>query len=215
MYVMPFEKESYVELPKLYVLCQVSDISNIYFKQLTESSVKYGLVITPFSSDPHAFIVNFIQDKLATDIILYIDGYNTLFNGDKTQLITQYRWFQEQYGDKAVFSAEKTCCIKGYTPDQFPKTPFEYRYLHSEAFISSVSALRRILINEFNPTFFTRLYLDARILLDTHNLIFNKVYTDDVEQHGKAWFNKITKSYPLILITDQHSKTFLFELLNK
>ena len=206
---MPFEKESYVELPKLYVLCQVSDISNIYFKQLTESSVKYGLVITPFSSDPKSFIVNFISDKLATDIILYIDGYNTLFNGDKTQLITQYRWFQEQYGDKAVFSAEKTCCIKGYTPDQFPKTPFEYRYLHSEAFISSVSALRRILTNEFNPTFFTRLYLDARILLDTHTLIFNKVYTDDVEQHGTAWFNKITKSYPLILITDQHSKKFL------
>jgi hypothetical protein len=202
MYVMPFEKESYVELPKLYVLCQVSDISNIYFKQLTESSVKYGLVITPFSSDPQRFIVNFIKDKLATDIILYIDGYNTLFNGDKTQIITQYRWFQEQYGDKAVFSAEKTCCIKGYTPDQFPKTPFEYRYLHSEAFISSVSALRRILNSEFNPTFFTRLYLDARILLDTHNLIFNKVYTDDVEQHGKAWFNKITKSYPLILITN-------------
>ena len=199
---MPFEKESYVELPKLYVLCQVSDISNIYFKQLTESSVKYGLVITPFSSDPQRFIVNFIKDKLATDIILYIDGYNTLFNGDKTQIITQYRWFQEQYGDKAVFSAEKTCCIKGYTPDQFPKTPFEYRYLHSEAFISSVSALRRILNSEFNPTFFTRLYLDARILLDTHNLIFNKVYTDDVEQHGKAWFNKITKSYPLILITN-------------
>ena len=202
---MPFEKESYVELPKLYVLCQVSDISNIYFKQLTESSVKYGIVITPFSSDPKSFIVNFIKDKLATDIILYIDGYNTLFNGDKTQLITQYRWFQEQYGDKAVFSAEKTCCIKGYTPDQFPKTPFEYRYLHSEAFISSVSALRRILTNEFNPTFFTRLYLDARILLDTHTLIFNKVYTDDVEQHGTAWFNKITKSYPLILITNQHS----------
>jgi hypothetical protein len=216
MYVMPFEKESYVELPKLYVLCQVSDISNLYFKQLTESSVKYGLVITPFSSDPQRFIVNFIKDKLATDIILYIDGYNTLFNGDKTQIITQYRWFQEQYGDKAVFSAEKTCCIKGYTPDQFPKTPFEYRYLHSEAFISSVSALRRILnSDEFNPQFFTRLYLDARILLDTHNLIFNKVYTDDVEQHGKAWFNKITKSYPLILITDQHSKTFLFEILNK
>jgi hypothetical protein len=202
MYVMPFEKESYVELPKLYVLCQVSDISNIYFKQLTESSLKYGLVITPFSSDPQAFIVNFIKDKLATDIILYIDGYNTLFNGDKTQIITQYRWFQEQYGDKAVFSAEKTCCIKGYTPDQFPKTPFEYRYLHSEAFISSVSALRRILNSEFNPQFFTRLYLDARILLDTHNLIFNKVYTDDMEQHGKAWFNKITKSYPLILITN-------------
>ncbi len=206
MYVMPFEKESYMELPKLYVLCQVSDITNIYFKQLTESSLKYGLVITPFSSDPHDFIVNFIKDKLATDIILYIDGYNTLFNGDKTQLITQYRWFQEQYGDKAVFSAEKTCCIKGYTPEQFPKTPFEYRYLHSEAFISSVSALRRILhSNEFNIMFFTRLYLEAHILLDTHNLIFNKVYTDDVEQHGKVWFNKITKSYPLILITDQHS----------
>lgn len=220
MYVMPFDKESYTELPKLYVISTVSDVTNPYFKELTESSVKHGLFIIPFATESREEIANFIKDKLATDLILYIDGYNTIFTGDKTQIITQYRWFQEQYGDKAVFSAEKTCCIKGYKPEQFPDTPFDYRYLHSGAYISSVSALRRILSyknNDSNSDFFTRLYLDTpHIILDTHNLIFNVVYPDDLVLHVKQWYNKITHSYPLLFLsTHLHSKTFLFEHISK
>jgi hypothetical protein len=213
MYVMPFEKEYYVELPKLYVLCHVTDTSESFFKKLTESSVKYGLVLQPFSTDPYDFMVHFIQDKLATDIILFINGHKTLINGDKTQLITQYKWFQQYYGDKAIFSAEKKCCIKGYTPEQFPKTPFDYRYLHSDTFISSISALRTILAyKQFNTNFLTQLYLKELVLLDTHALIFNVVHQDlnDLERHAKKWYNTQTHSYPLILIADD-STPFLLE----
>jgi hypothetical protein len=211
MYVMPFEKESYVELPKLYVLCHVMDTTSVNFKKLTESSVKYGLVLQPFSTDPYDFMVHFIQDKLATDIILFIHGNNTLFNGDKTQLITQYKWFQQYYGDKAVFSAEKTCCIKGYTPEQFPKTPFDYRFT-TDTFISSVSALRTILSNKsFTIDLITQLYLKELVLLDTHALIFNAIHdSNDLERHAKKWYNTQTHSYPLILIADD-STPFLLE----
>ena len=183
-YIAPFT-EFFMEIPHLYVVCTTNP-NSIYFRRLNETALNHELIVTPINE-----LSVFIKDKLATDMLLFVDGENTLITGDAKQLISQFRWFQEQFGDKLVCAAE---------PDGFL----------NPCFISSVSCLRRILQGKGPLSELLTLHSN-QIVLDSGNLIFNSIDVTDLETKDGQWFNKKTRTFPLVFHADNSvAKTFLF-----
>lgn len=227
--------------PKLYVVTVVTDINNENFLRLQNSAMLCNLNFVPLVSKIQighgkgfGMKIKLLNDFISTirghDIVVFVDGYDVLLTGTEEQIVAEYNRI---CGKRkcAVFSAEYYCWPDGNIAEQYPKvenTP--YRYLNSGTYISNVSTLRHLIkyggVNFDDPKsssiddqrFFTSLFLSLRdknlIKLDNFNRIFNCMVggLDDLEISNGKWYNKVTKSFPLIFHANggPDVKNFLF-----
>jgi hypothetical protein len=243
-YATPFDKDEHehyadIKEPDLYVISVVDRTDSGAFQRLLDSGKKHGITVTPIvTKEPIGHgkgfgmkikgMYDYIQNKQPNDIIMFIDGFDVLITGSKSEILNGYQAFRDKHGDKAVFSAEKTCWPDSHLAERFPVTPSPYKYLNSGTYMSTVSALKRILANkhdeiygsEFYKTddqrFFTDLFLNTSgIVLDNSNTIFNCMNDglDDLVVEQGRWRNLATKSTPLVYHANGGpvAKNFLFD----
>lgn len=179
-----------------------------------------------------------IRDRPNSDIICFVDGFDVLFGAPVAELRSKY--LSMHLGNKVLFSAEMygSCWptefqYKQYC-EQYDKKgkaplPGRYGYLNSGMYIGTVKGIKSIIeqrwmaINQMidDQGFFGESYLFTdKIVLDKQcqvfqNLIGNQRRDLEWDESKKRWYNKNTKTYPVVFQGDgdQSSRDFLFNVI--
>jgi len=167
--------------------------------------------------------VNLLKDYLSTyegletDIILFTDSYDVVFNEKTDELLS--RW-----DGNVLFTAEKTCWPDEKLSDRYPNSKYDYKYLNSGGFIGSVKDIKKLTETECKDSdddqlYFTNKFLNGEgINLDYELSIFQplNLSINDVEIHNGRVYNTITKSYPIVIHANGGvgPRTFLNSLYN-
>lgn len=179
-----------------------------------------------------------IRDRSGSDIVCFVDGFDVLFGAPVAELRSKY--LSMRLGDKVLFSAEmygscwptdhqyKNYCGQYDRKGKAPQ-PGEYGYLNSGMYIGTVRGVKGIIeqrwmaINQKidDQGFFGESYLFTdRIVLDKQcqvfqNLIGNQRKDLEWDENKKRWYNKNTKTYPVVFQGDgdQSSRDFLFYVI--
>lgn len=147
----------------------------------------------------------FIKDD---DIILFVDGYDVIFNDDLGTIVERFKSFNVD----VLFAAEKICWPDTSLQDRFTAHT-DYKYLNSGCFIGYKWAIRRILNEEISDSDDDQLYLQKKYLsennpyyvklaLDNENYVFQCVSAaaEDIDVlPNNQLFNKATETCPCIL----------------
>ena len=84
--------------------------------------------------------VNLLKEYLSTyvgsnsDVILFTDSYDVVFNEKPDELLS--RW-----NGNVLFTAEKTCWPDRDLEEEYPNSPYGYKYLNSGCYIGTAKAL--------------------------------------------------------------------------
>ena len=116
------------------------------------------------------------------DVILFVDGYDVLFNDTLDNIIQTYLSFHS----RVIFAAEKNCWPDKTMKDSFVGTEHGNNYLNSGCYIGVVSELKKILAEEIQDSdddqlYFQKQYLSCQfdMTLDAHTKLFQCVAQDE------------------------------------
>lgn len=177
-----------------------------------------------------------IRDKNDKEIICFVDAFDILIIAPISELLSKY--LAMDLGDKVLFSAEKSSSCwptthqykdycKMYELKNIKPKNGDYGYLNSGMFMGTVKGIKSIIeerwlsINQQidDQGFYGQSYLMGnKIVLDTKCELFQNLVGDqfdDLEwdQNKKRWFNKHTKSYPVIAQGNGNSRDKLFDVI--
>ena len=147
-------------------------------------------------------IKKFISDKKDSDVLLFLDGYDTFLTDHIDEIKSRYL----EISHDIVFSSERICWpdeglgsdLKALNPDQ--KSP--YQYLNSGMYIGRVGELKklfakRILNADDDQLYVQKSYLqneDIDLVVDTDGYLFNTHEPEVRKQKGQL-YNPLTKTY--------------------
>ena len=149
-----------------------------------------------------------VKDLPSDDIVLFVDGYDVVFNDDIDTIVERFKGFNT----KVLFAAEKTCW-----PDKsiasFFSAETEYKYLNSGLYIGYAGAILALLDDGISNDQDDQYYLQRKyivdnfqhkkdLVLDTENYVFQclaAAVEDVVIRPNMQLFNKATKCCPCIL----------------
>lgn len=86
-------------------------------------------------------VLAYLQTLPPEEIVLFTDGYDTMFLCSEEEILAKYRAFQKPL----VFTAEKNCWPYRPLFSKYPKAPTPLRYLNSGGFIGEAGVLRYLL----------------------------------------------------------------------
>jgi hypothetical protein len=177
-----------------------------------------------------------IQDRNDKDIICFVDAFDILFIAPISELLSKYQAMN--LGDKVLFSAEKSssCWPTSHQYKDYCKTyeiknlkpkPGDYGYLNSGMLIGTVKGIKSIILDRWTSVnqqiddqgFYGQSYLYTdQIVLDTKCELFQNLVGDQFDdlvwdENKKRWYNKYTKSYPVIAQGNGDSRDKLFEVI--
>jgi len=167
--------------------------------------------------------VNLLKEYLSTyvgsnsDVILFTDSYDVVFNEKPDELLS--RW-----DGNVLFTAEKTCWPDRDLEEEYPNSPYGYKYLNSGGFIATVGDLinlteTKCMDHDDDQLYYTLKFLNGdKINLDYNLDIFQTLNQsiDDVEIHNGRVYNKVTKTYPIVIHANGGvgPRTYLNKLYN-
>jgi GR25 family glycosyltransferase involved in LPS biosynthesis len=148
-----------------------------------------------------------IKDLEDTDIVLFCDGYDVVFNDDLSTVVDRYKGFDCEL----LFGAEKNCWPDKNLAPFFTNSITEYKYLNSGLYIGKVGILKEILSNSISNTSDDQYYMQieylkyektGKIKLDFENYIFQNMggaYEDITLKPNNQLLNTATRCCPCIL----------------
>lgn len=220
---------------RLHVLTIVTDTSNPNLQKLVRSGAFHKLRVEVLISKQafgplHGWgprlrlLRKYLETLPPSDVLMFVDGYDVLIDGGEADILR--RFDATTHGaPKILFSAESACWPDEQAAARYPPTDSPYKYLNGGTYIASVAALRAALDTHFDMDSkhfetcddqreWTRAFLSSDdIVLDTSNQVFNCTFgrTEDLAATPRGWFNKATKTYPLVFHGNGTSKAFLFD----
>lgn len=196
---------------KKHICSASSYIANIEVLGLKEKWEGGDMINDPGGGQKINLLIPEIK-KLKDDsnsIVLFVDGFDIIFTGPVTSIVERFL----SSGKRIIFGAEKTCWPDSSLSDQYPESPFEYKYLNSGSFIGYASDIWSILEKARNSSisniqddqlYYTEEFLTGKykdlISLDYSCEIFQCLAFsyEDISIKSKSIFNNITKTRPLI-----------------
>lgn len=179
-----------------------------------------------------------IRDRPNSDIVCFVDGFDVLFGASVFELRNKYLGMH--LGHKVLFSAEMygSCWPTSHQYQQYcsqydkkgkAPLPGQYGFLNSGMYIGTVKGIKGIIeqrwmgINQMidDQGFFGESYLFTdKIVLDKkcecfQNLIGSQKKDLEWHEDKKRWYNKNTKTYPVVFQGDgdQETRDFLFDVI--
>ena len=140
------------------------------------------------------------------DIVLFVDGYDVIFNDDLETIVSRYK----EFNTDILFAAEKECWPVPSMANLFPKSETEYRFLNSGCYIGTKKAITVLLSDTIQDGEDDQLYLQKRFLstsptkikLDHENYIFqciSKSFDEIKIRDNGQLINNSTRACPCIL----------------
>ena len=146
-------------------------------------------------------VKEYLKDKRDSDVLLFLDGYDTFLSDRTDEIISRYMEFSQDI----VFSSERFCWPdEGLASDLRAAnvnqdTP--YQYLNSGMYIGRVGALRELFKKPIENWEDDQLYVQKEYLTGRHNIacdvegyIFS-CHEPEVRKKGHQLYNPITQCF--------------------
>ncbi len=167
-----------VEMQRFHI-CTVASDSTPGLQRLLDSCERLGIEIDvlglgkPYRSNIEKirYIRNYVKEMPGDDVVLFLDGYDTLVLADKEAILQKFLAFNVPF----VISTERICWPLVDLADQFPISPTSFRYINSGVMIGYVKSIKHI-FNGINLV--TRIRSDQS-LLSTYFLNNNNFFCLD------------------------------------
>ena len=135
-------------VPTLHI-CTVATHQTKQVDQLLDSCKQKALVIdilgldSPFRgrADKLLYVQRYVHNLPDSDVVLFVDGYDTLVLADKTVILDKFFSMKAPF----VIAAEKTCWPDRDLAQKYPQSPTSYKYLNSGSYIGYVKEVKEIL----------------------------------------------------------------------
>jgi GR25 family glycosyltransferase involved in LPS biosynthesis len=165
-------------------------------------------------------------------LILFSDCYDAVVSGSPDQVLSQFKYIQENTGCDVMFSSEALLWPDESIADQFPVRGTPYRYLNSGGFIGSIKSLKKLTKQSIKSSdddqyYYQMEYLkscrgesELNIILDDFAFIFQTLSSHfdqiKIDHEQSKVVNELTNSRPLIIHGNggKDSKQFLNHLCN-
>ena len=146
-------------------------------------------------------VKEYIKDKKDSDVLLFLDGYDTFLFDSISEI--SYRYLE--FNSEVVMSSERICWpvellsenLKALNADQ--STP--YQYLNSGMYIGRIGRLRELFAKDIQNSDDDQLYVQSQyiqnpegIVMDVEQYIF-MTSEHSVFQRGKQLYNPFTRCY--------------------
>ena len=146
-------------------------------------------------------VKEYIKDKKDSDVLLFLDGYDTFLFDSISEI--SYRYLE--FNSEIVMSSERICWpvellsenLKALNEDQ--STP--YQYLNSGMYIGRIGRLRELFAKDIQNSDDDQLYVQSQyiqnpegIVMDVEQYIF-MTSEHSVFQRGKQLYNPFTRCY--------------------
>ena len=146
-------------------------------------------------------VKEYIQDKKDSDVLLFLDGYDTFLSDSTDEIISRYI----EFSHSIVFSSERFCWpdeglaseIKALNTDQ--NTP--YQYLNSGMYVGRIGELKKLLSAPIENYEDDQLYVQKQLLkgkcdivCDVEGYMFN-THEPQISKKNGQLFNPITRCY--------------------
>ena len=146
----------------------------------------------------------FIADKKDSDVLLFLDGYDTFLSDSLEEISYRYTEFSE----RAIFSSERFCWpderlsqeLKKRNENQ--KTP--YQYLNSGTYIARIGDLKKLFSAPIKDNADDQLYVQLQYLTGEHNIALDVegyiflCHEPEAYQHRGQLYNPITGCYTCV-----------------
>lgn len=200
--------------------------------QLLHSCEKQGLKITvlgmglPYPSNGMKFIwmQEAVRDLPADDIVLFVDGYDTLLLADEKTLLERFAAFEAPL----VMGAETNCAPYKNLFRKFPKSPTPFRYINTGTYMGYVSQIRKVFdeISPIQPNLddqgvLSMYYVNHqdKMVLDTNCDLFLTLHRIDPEQividREKCQVIAPTKTIPCVVHGNGDGKYLYQDIYDK
>ena len=146
-------------------------------------------------------VKEYIEDKKDSDVILFLDGYDTFLSDHTDEIIFRYI----EFFHKIVFSSERFCWPdEGYADDlkalnENQNTP--YQYLNSGMYVGRVGELKKLFSapienNSDDQLYVQKEYLkgECDIVCDVEGYIFSSSEPQITKKNGQL-YNPVTNCY--------------------
>ena len=146
-------------------------------------------------------VKEYIKDKKDSDVLLFLDGYDTFLSDSTDEIISRYI----EFSHSIVFSSERFCWpdeligsdLKALNGDQ--NTP--YQYLNSGMYIGRIGELKKLLSAPIENYEDDQLYVQKQLLkgecdivCDVEGYMFN-THEPQISKKNGQLFNPITRCY--------------------
>ena len=146
-------------------------------------------------------VKEYLKDKRDSDVLLFLDGYDTFLSDRTDEIISRYMEFSQDI----VFSSERFCWPdEGLASDLRAKNENQdtpYQYLNSGMYIGRVGALKELFSKPLENFDDDQLYVQKEYLTGNHSIgcdvegyIFS-CHEPEVVKKGKQLYNPITQCY--------------------
>jgi len=146
-------------------------------------------------------VKEYIKDKKDSDVLLFLDGYDTFLSDNTDEIISRYI----EFSHSIVFSSERFCWpdeligsdLKALNGDQ--NTP--YQYLNSGMYVGRIGELKKLLSAPIENYEDDQLYVQKQLLkgecdivCDVEGYMFN-THEPQISKKNGQLFNPITRCY--------------------
>ena len=146
-------------------------------------------------------VKEYIKDKKDSDVLLFLDGYDTFLSDNTDEIISRYI----EFSHSIVFSSERFCWpdeligsdLKALNGDQ--NTP--YQYLNSGMYVGRIGELKKLLSAPIENYEDDQLYVQKQLLkgecdivCDVEGYLFN-THEPQISKKNGQLFNPITRCY--------------------
>ena len=146
-------------------------------------------------------VKEYIKDKKDSDVLLFLDGYDTFLSDSTDEIISRYI----EFSHSIVFSSERFCWpdeligseLKALNGDQ--NTP--YQYLNSGMYVGRIGELKKLLSAPIENYEDDQLYVQKQLLkgkcdivCDVEGYMFN-THEPQISKKNGQLFNPITRCY--------------------
>ena len=146
-------------------------------------------------------VKEYIKDKKDSDVLLFLDGYDTFLSDSTDEIISRYI----EFSHSIVFSSERFCWpdeligsdLKALNTDQ--NTP--YQYLNSGMYVGRIGELKKLLSAPIENYEDDQLYVQKQLLkgecdivCDVEGYMFN-THEPQISKKNGQLFNPITRCY--------------------
>ena len=146
----------------------------------------------------------FIADKKDSDVLLFLDGYDTFLSDTLEEISYRYTEFSE----RAIFSSERFCWpderlsqeLKSRNENQ--KTP--YQYLNSGTYIARIGDLKKLFSAPIKDNADDQLYVQLQYLTGEHDIVLDVegyiflCHEPEAYQNRGQLYNPITGCYTCV-----------------
>jgi hypothetical protein len=170
---------------------------------------------------------NYLNTLPPDDVVMFVDGYDVLVDAGPADILRQFDATLKG-ARKVLFSAECNCWPDADMAAQYPVSDSPYKYINGGTYIATVDVMRAFMDtylrfewkgfdNIDDQREYHKIYLSTdAIALDADNTIFNCIFgreVDLVRTPHKGWYNKQTKTYPLVFHGNGGAKKHLFDVI--